>query len=76
MTYHIFRNPITSQQPDIVILAGFLEARQYAIEHPARIEIELEADSEQDAMSMVAREWDALTDIYWNALLPSHADDF
>ena len=76
MTYHVFRNPITASQPDIVVLAGFLEARQYAMENPARIEEELEADSEEDALSMVANEWAALSDIYWNALLPAHVDDF
>jgi hypothetical protein len=76
MTYHVFRNPITASQPDIVIFTGFLEARQYAMEHPARIEEELEADSEEDVLSMVADEWAALSDIYWNAMLPAHVDDF
>ena len=49
MTYTTFRNPCVDPAANIVVFESFLEAQNFAQEHPELIELEIEAESIADA---------------------------
>lgn len=68
MTFTTFRNPCTDQHASITVLESFIEARQFAIEHPEMIEAEVEATSHDEAYAMAYEEFVEARDTYLASL--------
>jgi hypothetical protein len=56
MTYTTFRNPCVDPAANIVVFESFLQAHNFAREHPELIELEIEADSIAEARQRIY--WD------------------
>jgi hypothetical protein len=68
MTFTTFRNPCTARDPAITVLASFIEARQFALEHPQLIEDEVEAESADAARGFAQEDFLAARESYLEAL--------
>ena len=71
MTYTTFRNPCTETSAGVVVLASFAEARAFAAKYPNRMEMEVEADTIDEAAEYAWIEYNDARDYY---LASMHGD--
>jgi len=69
MTFTAFRNTCTQPTSGVIVFQSFIEAREFAHQHPEMIETEFEADSLQEAYDRTYAEYEETRDIYTEAIV-------